>query len=74
MDTIFHKAEGGKGWLTVVKIAKKEPYRYGKNGELLIDYEQTDERRRSSIRRASMMSGDEKGTGGTYRRASDKSS
>lgn len=65
MDTIFHKAEGNKGWFSVVKIAKEEPHRYGKKGELLIDYEQTDERRRSSVRRAS-LSGSEKGMGRNY--------
>jgi hypothetical protein len=40
IDTIFRKT---KGWFTVVSTAKHEPLRYGKNGELLIDYEQTEE-------------------------------
>ncbi|KAI1858051.1 uncharacterized protein JN550_012873 [Neoarthrinium moseri] len=43
MDTIFHKAPGAKGWFSVVKVAREEPRRYGKNGELLIAYEETDE-------------------------------
>ena len=40
IDTIFRKT---KGWFNVVSTAKNEPLRYGKNGELLIDYEQTEE-------------------------------
>lgn len=40
IDTIFRKT---KGWFDVVRTARDEPLRYGKNGELLIDYEQTEE-------------------------------
>lgn len=40
MDTIFHKC---RSVFTVVKIAKHEPRRFGKNGELLINYEETEE-------------------------------
>ncbi|KAI1370868.1 general substrate transporter [Hypoxylon crocopeplum] len=43
MDSIFHKVHGNKGYFTVVDIAEKEPRRYGKNGELLIAYEETEE-------------------------------
>ncbi|KAI1215133.1 general substrate transporter [Annulohypoxylon truncatum] len=43
MDSIFHKVHGGKGYFTVVHVAAKEPRRYGKNGELLIAYEETEE-------------------------------
>jgi hypothetical protein len=43
MDTIFHKAPGAKGWLSVVGVAERELRRYGPNGELLIEYEATDE-------------------------------
>ncbi|KAK4140183.1 general substrate transporter [Dichotomopilus funicola] len=44
MDTIFHKVDAGwKGVFTVVHQARKEPRWYGKNGELLVDYEQTEE-------------------------------
>ena len=53
MDSIFHKAQGVKGWSSVVKIAHDEPRRYGKNGELLIAYEETDEH---AQRKASVVS------------------
>lgn len=55
MDDIFHKTRGLKGAFSVVKIANEMPRRYGKKGELLINYEDTEaareveERRRSSI-------------------------
>lgn len=45
MDSIFHKVEGPMGYFNVVAIAEKEPRRYGKNGELLIAYEETEEHR-----------------------------
>ncbi|KAK7731965.1 hypothetical protein SLS57_000943 [Botryosphaeria dothidea] len=52
MDTIFHKTTS---IFDVVKVARDEPRRYGKNGELLINYDDTEEaaahaegRRRSS--------------------------
>ncbi|KAK7543854.1 sugar transporter STL1 [Phyllosticta citricarpa] len=40
MDTIFHKTTSI--W-NLVGIARKEPRRYGKNGELLINYEDTED-------------------------------
>jgi sugar porter (SP) family MFS transporter len=47
MDNIFHKVDDGwKGVFTVVHQAKAEPRWYGKNGELLVDYQQTEEHRR----------------------------
>ena len=51
IDDIFRKTpRGWRAWFSVVKIAHDEPLRYGKNGELLIDYENTeDHRRRSSV-------------------------
>ena len=58
MDTIFHKCHGTAGWFTVVKIARDEPRRYGKNGELLIAYDETDEHHQ---RQASMVSGTDMG-------------
>jgi hypothetical protein len=67
MDTIFIKT---KSIFTVVKVAKEEPHRYDKNGNVLIDYADTEEhaRRKSSAtyteipRRFSRASGaDEKG-------------
>lgn len=55
MDSIFAKTDS---WFGVVKVAKKEPRRYGKNGEMLINYDQTDMamRRRSSTAHGSMSS------------------
>ncbi|KAL1986050.1 hypothetical protein VTN96DRAFT_7063 [Rasamsonia emersonii] len=49
MDTIFRKT---KSIFSVVWIAREEPRRYGKNGELLIDYTQTEDH----LRRASYIS------------------
>ncbi|KAF2198998.1 general substrate transporter [Delitschia confertaspora ATCC 74209] len=49
MDEIFHKSNG---WFDVVKIAKETPNRYGKNGELLIDYADEAVRRKSSVAKA----------------------
>ncbi|KAI9893929.1 MAG: hypothetical protein M1814_005482 [Vezdaea aestivalis] len=48
MDTIFHKTSS---IFNVVKVADEVPRRYGKNGELLINYEDTEEHaaRRQSI-------------------------
>lgn len=40
IDAIFRKT---KGWFSVVSTARNEPQRYGKNGELLIDYVETEE-------------------------------
>ena len=40
-----------------MKVAKTEPLRYGKNGELLIDYEQTEEHRRRSVASAGAGAG-----------------
>ncbi|KAL9600495.1 MAG: hypothetical protein Q9219_003146 [cf. Caloplaca sp. 3 TL-2023] len=50
MDSIFRKCHS---IFTVVKIAKDEPQRYGKKGELLIRYEETEEHRE---RQASVVS------------------
>lgn len=49
MDNIFRKT---KNIFTVVWTAKHEPYMYGKNGEVLIAYDETEEH----FRRASMAS------------------
>ena len=51
MDSIFHKTDSV---FSVVRVAKEEPRRYGKHGELLIDYAQTEEHKR----RASHVSHD----------------
>lgn len=49
MDTIFHKTSNV---FDLVSVARAEPHRYGKNGELLINYEETEEH----LRRASYVS------------------
>ena len=49
MDTIFRKC---RSYFTLVKIAREEPRRYGKKGEPLISYEETEEH----ARRASVLS------------------
>jgi hypothetical protein len=59
MDTIFAKT---KNIFTVVKTAKEEPRRYGKNGEVLINYDETEEH----FRRASVTS-EKAGTRGVER-------
>lgn len=43
MDSIFHKTNS---IFSVVRVAREEPRRYGKHGELLIDYSQTEEHKR----------------------------
>lgn len=49
MDGIFHKVQPGwKGVLQVVHQAEVEPRRYGKHGELLVDYSDTEEGRAHS--------------------------
>ena len=57
MDEIFHDVSGFKGAFTVVKVAHDKPRRYGKNGELLINYDDTEEARRVSMRRNSSIAG-----------------
>ena len=58
MDSIFRKCKGTAGWFNVVRIARDEPQRYGKNGELLIAYDQTEEHQR---RQSSVVSGTDMG-------------
>jgi len=55
MDSIFNKTDTV---FEVVKIAREEPRRFGKYGEMLINYEETEEHKR----RASCVSKDERGT------------
>lgn len=46
MDSIFHKLQPGwAGVFGAVHQAEVEPRRYGKNGEVLIDYSDTEEAR-----------------------------
>jgi sugar porter (SP) family MFS transporter len=66
MDNIFHKVEDGwKGVFTVVHQAKAEPRWYGKNGELLVDYQQTEEHRRHVQHHGEKGSGEASGSGGS---------
>jgi hypothetical protein len=68
MDEIFHKVHGWKGAFSVVKVANEMPRRYGKKGELLIQYEDTEEAREVARRRSSVVSqpgAAEKGAGHT---------
>lgn len=60
MDEIFHKTTN---LFSVVKIAHELPHRYGKKGELLVDYEDTEEARETERRRSS-VTGAGAGTGG----------
>lgn len=53
MDSIFRKAHGTAGYFNVVKIAHDEPRRFGKSGELLIAYDETEEH---AQRQASVVS------------------
>lgn len=57
MDSIFAKC---KSILTVVRIAREEPRRYGKNGEVLISYDETDMARRRSSATATNKGGEYK--------------
>ncbi|KAJ5086772.1 hypothetical protein NUU61_008079 [Penicillium alfredii] len=43
MDTIFHKTNNV---FSLVSVARNEPHRYGKHGELLINYQDTEEHHR----------------------------
>jgi len=54
-DEIFHEVHGFKGIFDVVHVAKRKPQRYGKNGELLIDYAATEEARHVEDRRRSSV-------------------
>lgn len=56
MDEIFHKVHGFKGAFDVVKVARNQPRRYGKKGELLIAYDETEEAQEVKRRRSSVVS------------------
>lgn len=51
MDEIFHDVHGLRGALDVVRVADTKPHRYGKNGELLISYDETAEAQEVSAHR-----------------------
>ncbi|PHH89772.1 hypothetical protein CDD83_5308 [Cordyceps sp. RAO-2017] len=53
MDSIFQNVSGWRGAFTVIRQAEIEPRRYGKNGELLIAVDETDEKPRAEHRNAS---------------------
>ncbi|KAK3673630.1 hypothetical protein LTR78_006535 [Recurvomyces mirabilis] len=55
MDEIFHKVHGLRGALDVVKVAREQPHRYGKKGELLIPWDDTEEARDVARRRSSVV-------------------
>ena len=59
MDNIFAKAHQTKHpWFSVVKIAATEPRRYGKKGETLINYEDTEfHDRRVSVHSSKVRTG-----------------
>jgi hypothetical protein len=58
MDSIFQKT---KSVFSVVRVAREEPRRYDKNGELLINYEETEEhkQRLGSIAQATVEHSDQ---------------
>ncbi|KAI2470834.1 general substrate transporter [Annulohypoxylon bovei var. microspora] len=71
MDSIFHKVHGAQGYFSVVHVAEMEPRRYGKNGELLIAYEETDEHKAHVTRPArgsasASIDDAEKASGGVF--------
>jgi hypothetical protein len=55
MDEIFHDVSGSKGAFDVVHVAHTKPRRYGRKGELLINYEDTSEARQVARRRSSAV-------------------
>jgi len=55
MDSIFDKTTSA---FNVVKIAREEPRRYGKHGEMLINYEETEEHKRRASRAKIEHAGD----------------
>ncbi|KAH8649036.1 general substrate transporter [Xylariales sp. PMI_506] len=45
MDEIFQSVgTGWKGYFTIVKAAREMPHRYGRNGELLIEYDEAEKK------------------------------
>ncbi|KAI1149890.1 general substrate transporter [Nemania diffusa] len=72
MDAIFHKVGGARGFVDVVRAAKEEPQRYGRDGELLIAYDETEEHKSHLPHSQAVENGSdsavEKGTGGVLSR------
>jgi hypothetical protein len=70
MDEIFHKTTNP---FDVVKVAHGLPRRYGKRGELLINYEDTEEARDTERRRSSVTGATHGvGRGGLFAREEEK--
>lgn len=57
MDEIFQEVHGFKGAFDVVKVSLTKPRRFGKHGELLINYEDTERARSVAERRRSSVAG-----------------
>ncbi|KAF1844936.1 MFS sugar transporter-like protein [Cucurbitaria berberidis CBS 394.84] len=70
MDEIFHKTTSA---FDVVKIAHEVPHRYGKRGELLVDYADTEEAHEAERRRSSVTGAEiRQPTGGVLGGESEK--
>lgn len=70
MDEIFHKTTN---FFDVVKIAKEMPHRYGKRGELLVDYADTEEARDTERRRSSITGAEiRRSAGGVFAKEEEK--
>ncbi len=54
VDEIFHSVHGLRGALDVVKMSFTLPKRYGKDGQLLIRYEDTAESKEKKNKKLSM--------------------
>ncbi|AEO63663.1 uncharacterized protein THITE_2040319 [Thermothielavioides terrestris NRRL 8126] len=64
MDTIFHKVSAGwRGVFAVVHQARVEPRWFGKHGEVLVDYEKTEEHRRHVAHRQGVVVPDKDASG-----------
>lgn len=55
MDEIFQEVHGIRGAVDVVKVSLTKERRFGKNGELLINYEDTERYRSIAERRGSSV-------------------
>lgn len=71
MDEIFQEVSGFKGAFDVVKVAREKPRRFGKNGELLINYEDTEAFRNTAERRRSSIASQHAQQGGIYKTEGD---
>lgn len=53
MDVIFHKVSGWSAAVDVVDVARREPRRYGKNGELLNTTEAAEDAEKAVVEHSS---------------------